>query len=160
MKAKDFGRFVESLAEMLRAAGATEQAGAWLSILRIFQTKPSAKVSDVCQVLSDIDVDKGNHGAMVRSVGAFIPSLRRCLSDSTKNKALIEDLELFDAMLVRYAEFPISNFVDICGCGLALSPAARSVATRRVGVSGGLQSVEGGYRRQGCRGQAARSCIR
>jgi uncharacterized protein YktA (UPF0223 family) len=112
MKAKDFGKFVGSLAEVLGAAGATEQAGAWHSILRIFQAKPSSKVSDVCQILSDIDVNRGNQGMMVEKVIAFMPPLRRCLSESAKNKALMDDLELFGAVLAPYAGFPISNFAD------------------------------------------------
>src|SRR6516225_8832276 len=109
MKARDFGRFVESFADMLGTAGANEQAGAWYAILRIFQAKPSAKVNDVCKALSGIHVDKSDRGTMVRSVIALIPSLRRCLGESAKKKALIDDLELFADVLTAHAGCPISD---------------------------------------------------
>jgi hypothetical protein len=122
MKAKDFGQFIESFAEMLGTAGATEQAGAWRAILRIFQAKPSNKVEDVCKALSGIHVDKSDQGIMVRNVIALIPSLRRCLGESAKKKALIDDLELFADVLPPYAGCPISDFADAAVARLSWTP--------------------------------------
>jgi hypothetical protein len=110
MKAKEFATFLSAFAEMLGEAGATPQSEAWHAIARIFEAKPSAQVSDVCEVLVTIKSPGATGGPTLQSAIALAPSMRRCIG--LVKKALGDDISRLAEALRPFGYLRAAAFAD------------------------------------------------
>jgi len=110
MKAKEFAAFLSAFAEMLGEAGASPQSEAWHALARIFATKPSAQVSDVCEVLGTIKSPGGTGGPTLQSAIALAPSMRRCIG--LAKKALGDDISRLAEALRPFGYLRAAAFAD------------------------------------------------
>jgi hypothetical protein len=111
MKAKLFGQFISALAQLLEDFGAHTQSRGWLSLLPIFDGKPSDSVKDVCKELSEINLSSGSDGATIEDLILILPAVNTFLKQSAK-KAIIDDFNLFAGAISPLARFAISDLVD------------------------------------------------
>ena len=110
MKAKEFAAFLSAFAEMLGEAGASPQSEAWHAVARIFAAKPSAQVSDVCEVLGTIKSPGGTGGPTLQSAIALAPSMRRCIG--LAKKALGDDISRLAEALRPFGYLRAAAFAD------------------------------------------------
>jgi hypothetical protein len=110
MKAKEFAAFLNAFAEMLGEAGASPQSEAWQALARIFEAKPSAQVSDVCEVLGTIQSPGGTGGPTLQSAIALAPSMRRCIG--LAKKTLGEDISRLAEALRPFGYLRATAFAD------------------------------------------------
>jgi len=110
MKAKEFAKFLSAFAEMLGEAGASPQSEAWHAIARIFEAKPSAQVSDVCEVLGTIKSPAATGGPTLQSAIALAPSMRRCIG--LAKKALGDDVSRLAEALRPFGYLRAAAFAD------------------------------------------------
>lgn len=110
MKAKEFAAFLNAFAEMLGEAGASPQSEAWQALARIFEAKPSAQVSDVCEVLGMIQSPGGTGGPTLQSAIALAPSMRRCIGPA--KKTLGEDISRLAEALRPFGYLRATAFAD------------------------------------------------
>src|ERR1700730_3536815 len=104
MKAKLFGQFISALTQLLEDSGAHTQTRGWQSILPIFDVNASGSVKDVCKVLSEINLSRGNDGATIEELVRILPAMSTFLKQSAK-KAIIEDFHLFASAISPLAPF-------------------------------------------------------
>src|SRR5690606_20481126 len=62
MKARDFGDFISTFADLLHDASADRQSEAWRSLVPVFQASPSANVSELCKIIRTMEMPSGGSG--------------------------------------------------------------------------------------------------
>jgi hypothetical protein len=144
MKAKEFAAFLNAFAEMLGEAGASPQSEAWQALARIFEAKPSAQVSDVCEVLGTIQSPGGTGDPILQSAIALAPSMRGCIGLAKKTlgddiSRLAEALRPFgylratafaDAAVARLSPWSIDTYVRELEAALHDSPRFTEIFNR------------------------------
>jgi hypothetical protein len=111
MKANEFAKFLSAFAEMLGEAGAGPQSEAWHAIARIFEAKPSAQVSDVCEVLGTIKSPGATGGPTLQSAIALAPAMRQCIG--LAKKALGDDISRLAEALRPFGYLRAAAFADV-----------------------------------------------
>jgi hypothetical protein len=110
MKAKEFAKFLSAFAEMLGDADAGPQSDAWRALARIFEAKPSANVSDICEVLGTIKSPGGTGGPTLQSAIALAPAAQRCIG--LAKKSLGDDISRLAEALRPFGYLRATAFAD------------------------------------------------
>jgi hypothetical protein len=110
MKAKEFAAFLSAFAEMLGEAGASPQSEAWHAVARIFAAKPSAQVSEVCEVLGTTKSPGGTGSPTLQSAIALAPSMRECIG--LAKKSLGDDINRLAEALRPFGYLRAAAFAD------------------------------------------------
>ena len=129
MKAKDFGDFLKTFANLLDAAGAGEQASGWRTLLPIFELKPAANVADTCRTLSSLQRPDTGTGMPVRLLINLVPAIEASIGKHAK-KALIDDLKRVMSVLAPFADVSIHTYAKAAIAHLSVPAKPRRTPTQ------------------------------
>jgi hypothetical protein len=111
MKARDFGDFISTFADLLHDASADRQSEAWRSLVPVFQASPSANVSELCKIIRTMEMPSGGSGPTIKELVSLIPSIKSCFARQAK-KSLIDDLTRLSETLSPFSDATIEGFVQ------------------------------------------------
>jgi len=125
MKSQDFKDFVTLFAQMLREAGAHNQADSWAMFAHVFEVRPTANVADVCKVLSTIERTNDDSGPKIAQLVRLIPAIENCFAKHSK-KALFDDLKRVADVIAPFSEISLGAYVQAAIARLQEAPKSKS----------------------------------
>lgn len=111
MKSNDFKDFIALFAQMLREAGADDQADGWATLAHVFGVKPTANVADICKVLSSVERVNDGSGSKLAHLVRLIPAIENCFAKYSK-KALFDDLKRVAIAIAPFSDVSVQAYAQ------------------------------------------------
>ena len=131
MKAKEFKDFIATFANVLREAGANDQAEGWHCLATIFEAKPGANVADICKALTSMERPESGPGSRVAQFIRLVPAVESWFAKHGK-KAVVDDLKRIASTLSRFSDIPVEAFVQAAVAKLQQHPQEKAKSQPKI----------------------------